>query len=46
MIRLNALRWIGFFEDDAREIAEGADIRRRSRIVANALRSRRGDRST
>jgi len=46
MIRLNALTWIGFSEDDGREIAEGADIRRRSRVVANALRSRRGDRST
>ena len=34
-------RWIGFSEDDAQAIAEGADIRRQSRTISNALRTTR-----
>jgi hypothetical protein len=42
-----ARRWIGFSEDDGSSIAEGANIRQQSRgLSPNALRSRRGDRST
>jgi hypothetical protein len=42
-----ARRWTGFSEDDGRSIAEGANITQQRREVSlNALRSRRGDRST
>src|SRR5207248_9152669 len=34
-------RWIGFSEDDGRGIAEGANIRRQSRIIGNALKTTR-----
>jgi hypothetical protein len=39
--------WIGFSEDDARSIAEGANIRQQScGLSPDALSSRRGDRCT